>query len=63
MVQLINDIIEGLARFGCAQVGMSYPPVFEKNSTLGSVVVTVSPNRAGVRLANVNCRRHFTTEP
>jgi hypothetical protein len=25
MVQLIRDIIEGLARFGCDQIGIPYP--------------------------------------
>ena len=35
MVQLIKDIIEGLAKFGCAQAGIPYPPDLEKNPTLG----------------------------
>lgn len=32
MVQLIKDIIEGLAKFGCAQAGIAYPPIIEENT-------------------------------
>ena len=29
MKQFLNDIIEGLARFGCGMVGLPYPPDYE----------------------------------
>ena len=32
MKELLNSIIEGLARFGCGMLGLPYPPDYEEDT-------------------------------
>jgi len=45
MNELLNNIIEGLARLGCGMVGLPYPPEQEE-PTLGPFVATEKGVRA-----------------